>query len=90
MRLNQRFPNTLQQDADELAEKNGYSSPSSGVKQDITQFILKGNPSVNKAELKNMSTSDLQKLIYNSYRQQGKSMSEARELAEKTPIPCLR
>jgi hypothetical protein len=79
--------NTLQRDADDLAEKAGYTSATINQKEDIISLILKGNPSINKQELKIMSSTDIRKLIYNSYRSQGKSMSEARDLADKMALP---
>ena len=77
---------TLQEAADKLDPSKSPSSSGGS----LYDSLKTSNPSLTKESLKTMSESDIRALFYNKFRQQGKSMGEARELAASASIPSSR
>ena len=77
---------TLQMAADALAAKNPSSKSTSSSGGSLYDSLKASNPSLTQDSLRTMSEADIRALFYNKFRQEGKSMGEARELAASASI----
>jgi hypothetical protein len=80
----------LQEAADELAAHDSPTKSPTSSGGSLYDSLKSSNPSLTKDSLRTMSESDVRALLYNKFRQEGKSMSEARQLAAIAPIPANR
>ena len=81
---------TLQAAADALAAHNSPAAAPSVSGESLYDSLKSSNPSLTKDSLRTMSESDIRTLFYNKFRQEGKSMGEARVLAASASIPANR
>jgi len=80
----------LQEAADELAAHNSPKKSPTSSGESLYDSLKSSNPSLTKDSLRTMSESDVRALLYTKFRQEGKSMSEARSLAASAAIPANR
>jgi len=76
--------------ADALAAKNPSSKSTSSSGGSLYDSLKSSNPSLTQDSLRTMSEADIRTLLYNKFRQEGKSMGEARSLAASAAIPGNR
>jgi len=81
---------TLQAAADALAAHDSQSKSPSHSGESLYDSLKASNPSLTKDSLRTMSEADIRALFYNKFRQEGKSMGEARELAASASISASK